>query len=80
MKDEASEGEKLMEIARETHDRQLRLNAVRIAEADQLLILSLDQHASDDRFLTSTEHLYRSAVEKRDHLLQRIRRYLADRP
>jgi len=77
------EGEKLEEIARETHDRQLRLSpdeAVRIAEADQLLILSLDQHASDDRFLTSTAHLYRSAVEKRDYLLQRIRRYLADRP
>jgi len=74
------EGEKLMEIARETHDRQLRMDAgdaARIAEADQLLTLSMAQHETDADWLFS---LYGSTLRRRDDLLQRIRKYLADRP
>jgi len=74
------EGEKLMEIVRETHDRQLRLNAddaVRLDESDQLLILSLAQHETDTDWLFSH---YGSTLRRREALLQRIRKYLADRP
>jgi len=74
------EGEKLMEIARETHDRQLRMDAgdaARIAESDQLLILSLAQHETDTHWRSG---LYGYALRQRDDLLQRIRKYLADRP